>query len=53
MLRVDENKLSVDIYRARKVLSAEGIQGAPGFIERRRTSRQVRLGVAVLSVGTL
>lgn len=53
MLRIDENKLSVDIYRARKVLGAQGIQGAPGLIERRRTSRQVRLGVEQLAVDTL
>ena len=50
MLETDDNRLNVDIYRMRKELAAMGIQGAGGIIERRRTSRQLRLGVTQLEV---
>ena len=53
MLRVDDNKLGVDIFRARKVLAEQGIADAAEVIERRRTTRQVRLGLRSLTEGRL
>jgi hypothetical protein len=50
MLGTDDNHLNVDIYRARKELAALGVQGATGVIERRRTSRQLRIGTSHLVV---
>lgn len=53
MLRIDDNKLGVDIYRARKSAAEQGIQDAAALVERRRSTRQLRLGVPRLSVHTV
>ena len=45
MLGVDDMHLNTDIYRARKQLGSRGVQGAAGLVERRRSTRQLRLGV--------
>ncbi len=50
MLQVDDLRLNTEIYRARKELSALGIQGAPRLVERRRSSRNLRLGTAAAEV---
>ena len=49
MLRVDENKLNVDVHRARKRLAATGVDGAAGIIER-RPARRMRLGLARFTI---
>lgn len=53
MLAVDEMKLNVEIYRIRRDLSALGIQNAAALIERRRSSRQVRLAWSELRIEPL
>ncbi|MFT4623985.1 MAG: hypothetical protein ACI8PZ_002641 [Myxococcota bacterium] len=53
MLGVDAQRLKVDIFRARKQLAAAGITDAALLVERRATSRQLRLGVAALHVAPL
>lgn len=50
MLRVAENKLNVDIFRARKAAQKAGIEDAAGLVERRAYRRQLRMGVGELSV---
>jgi len=44
MLATDENKMNVDFYRIRQDFASLGLQNAAAIIERRRGSRQVRLG---------
>jgi len=44
MLRVEESRLNVDIYRARKEAGHVGIEDAANLVERRRYKRQLRLG---------
>lgn len=53
MLATDDNKLNVDIHRVRKQLSALGIQGAAGVVERRPGSGLVRLGIQSVEVFAL
>jgi len=53
MLRIEENKMNVDFFRARRQFAKLGIQGAGGIIERRTDSRSVRLGVGALEVSRL
>ncbi|MEL6344193.1 MAG: FHA domain-containing protein [Myxococcota bacterium] len=53
MLKIDENKLGVHIFRARRALASHKIQGAAGLIQRRRATRQVRLGLPRLSEAPL
>jgi len=50
MLRVDANRLSVDLFRARKQLADLGVEGAQHLIERRVEARQLRLAVANLQI---
>ncbi|MCH9680403.1 MAG: hypothetical protein K0V04_03130 [Deltaproteobacteria bacterium] len=50
MLQVDDLRLNTEIYRARKELSALGVQGAPRLVERRRSSRSLRIGTGALKV---
>lgn len=42
VLRCDENKLNVDIFRCRQDLGRAGLAGAASVVERRRGSREVR-----------
>ena len=48
-LQIDDLRLNTEIYRARKEL-APRVQGAAALVERRRSSRSLRLGTAKLSV---
>lgn len=45
MLRIDDNHLKISIHRARAQLSEIGVVDAAGLIERRPTTRQLRIGV--------
>ncbi len=42
LLRCDENKLNVDIFRCRQDLGRSGLATASGVVERRRTARELR-----------
>ncbi|MFT4975068.1 MAG: hypothetical protein ACI8S6_000955 [Myxococcota bacterium] len=53
MLRITSNLLYVSTHRARKEIEALGIADASAFIERRTSSRQLRLGVSGLDIGRL
>jgi len=53
MLRTDPNKLNVDIYRVRRLFGKLGIQGAAGIIERRPTTRQLRVGLPRIKIVAL
>jgi hypothetical protein len=50
LLGCNETKLSVDICRLRQVFSKAGFDDASDIIERRRGSRQLRLGVANVTI---
>lgn len=45
-LRLDEQHLNVAVYRCRQQFASAGVVGAAGIIERRKPTRQLRLGVA-------
>lgn len=49
-LRIDENKLNVDIFRMRKQLARAGIIGAQRIIQRQRGTKKLRIGVDRLEV---
>jgi hypothetical protein len=53
MLRCDENKLNVEVCRARKQFTAMGVLGAANIIERRTGTGRLRLGVALVEVQRL
>ncbi len=53
MLATDDNKLNVDIHRARKQLSTLSIQDAARVVERRPGTGLVRLGIQSVEVFTL
>ncbi|MCB9548649.1 MAG: FHA domain-containing protein [Myxococcales bacterium] len=53
MLDTDPPRLNVDIYRARQQLAALGVREAGRLVERRATSRQLRLGIAGLEIERL
>ena len=53
MLGYASDRLNVEIYRARTLLAKLGVQDAQRLIERRASSRQLRIGVARLSVKRL
>ena len=50
MLGVDPLKLNTDICRLRKQLGELGVRGAPGIVQRRAGSGQVRIGVGRLEI---
>jgi hypothetical protein len=53
MLKIDMNRLNVDVFRARRQLARLGVHGAAGIILRRTNTGQLRLGtdrVEVLSL---
>jgi hypothetical protein len=52
MLGIDEIKLNVEIYRIRREMAALGLVNAAQLIERRRGSRQLRLGTEHVSIRT-
>jgi len=49
-LRLDREQLNLDVFRIRKHLSLAGVLDAPGIIERRADTGQLRLGVQRLSI---
>lgn len=53
MLRVDDNHLNISIHRARAQFSQIGVADAAGLIERRPTTRQVRIGVEEIELAPL
>jgi hypothetical protein len=52
-LAIDETHLNVAVFRCRRQLAEAGIQGAASIIERRRPTREVRLGVARIQIVTV
>lgn len=52
MLNTNLSQLTLDIYRARRQFGEAGIADAAQLIERRTTSRELRIGTDRLSVGT-
>lgn len=53
MLRIDDNAVYLAVHRARRQLEAAGVARAADLVERRSTTRQLRIGVASLSVRRL
>lgn len=53
MLSVDENRLNVDIYRVRQEMTSIGLANPAAIIERRRGSKQLRLGTERAVIETL
>jgi len=53
MLGTDKNKLNVDIFRARKQFADAGVEGAANIVERRASTRQLRIGVGALDIQRL
>lgn len=47
---VDDNRLSVDIHRARREFAAASVMNPANIIERRRLTRQVRIGITQVNV---
>ena len=52
-LAMDETHLNVAVFRCRRQLAEAGVLGAAGIIERRRPTREVRLGVARIEIVTV
>lgn len=52
-LSIDENRLAVDIHRARREFAAASVVNAPNIIERRRATRQLRLGTTRINIQNL
>ena len=50
MLKLEEERVNVQVFRARKALAHLGISGAAGLVERRKGSKKLRIGVRVLAV---
>jgi len=53
MLRIEPNRLHIDIYRARRQLAEVGVQSATRVVERRTGTRMLRIGVAQLEINPL
>jgi hypothetical protein len=52
-LAMDETHLNVAVFRCRRQLAEAGIVGAASIIERRRPTRELRLGVARIEIVTV
>jgi FHA domain len=52
-LAMDETHLNVAVFRCRRQLAEAGILGAAAIIERRRPTREVRLGVGRIEIVTV
>jgi hypothetical protein len=52
-LAIDETHLNVAVFRCRRQLAEAGIIGAAGIIERRRPTRELRLGVSRIEIATV
>ncbi len=53
MLRLDASHLNITIHRARLHLAQQGVADAANLVERRKGTRQLRLGVADLDIAKL
>jgi len=49
-LAMDESHLNVMVFRCRRQFADAGILGAAGIIERRRPTREIRLGVSRIEI---
>jgi hypothetical protein len=52
-LAIDETHLNVAVFRCRRQIAEAGIVGAASIIERRRPTREVRLGVGRIEIVTV
>lgn len=52
-LAIDETHLNVAVFRCRRQLAEAGIAGAASIIERRRPTRELRLGVSRIEIVTV
>jgi hypothetical protein len=52
-LSMEETRLNVEIYRIRQDFAAIGLRDATSVVERRRGSRQVRLGTSRLEIAVM
>lgn len=52
-LATDEAHLNVEVYRIRKDFARAGVRDAAAVIERRRSSRQLRLGIARVTIAVM
>jgi hypothetical protein len=52
-LALDEPHLNVAIYRCRQHLAAAGVLGAAGIVERRKPTRQLRIGVGRIELASV
>ena len=52
-LAIDETHLNVAVFRCRRQLAEAGIVGAASIIERRRPTRELRLGVSRIEIVTV
>jgi hypothetical protein len=50
MLRLDDNAIYLAVFRARKQLKKAGIARAASLVERRASTRQLRLGISELHI---
>lgn len=50
---IGQERMYVEVYRARKQLGGAGVEGAGGLFERRSHARQIRLGVRAVTLGAL
>ncbi len=52
-LSIEEQKVNMDVFRARRFFESKGIVGAPAVVERRRGTRQLRLGTDAVVITVL
>ncbi|MFT3772423.1 MAG: FHA domain-containing protein [Minicystis sp.] len=52
-LGLDEPHLNVTLFRCRQQIAAAGISGAAGIVERRKPTRQLRIGVERIEIVTV
>lgn len=52
-LAIDETHLNVAVFRCRRQLAEAGILGAASIVERRRPTRELRLGVSRIEIVTV
>ncbi len=50
MLATSPSQLALDIYRARQQFSDAGVTDSAQLVERRTTSRELRIGVSSITV---
>ena len=50
---MDETHVNVAIHRCRQQMGKKGIVGAADIVQRRRPTRQIRIGTAYIQITTL